>query len=169
VPPPTIVSAVRGAVRDVMTTVPVTKVTTLDEQVDASIVPERLAATLSGWVGVVGVGLAAAGLYGLLAYAVARRTHEIGIRIALGATRRSMWAMVARSALGPVAAGLALGVPIALGGRRLAAGLVQGLPVDRVSPVAVAVLAVLTVALLAAYVPARRAARVDPLVALRHE
>jgi predicted permease len=169
VPATAIVSAVRSAVRDVMRTVPVTKVTTLDEQVDASIVPERLAATLSGWVGVVGMGLAAAGLYGLLAYAVARRTHEIGIRVALGATRRSLRAMVLRSALGSVGAGLALGVPIALGSRRLAAGLMGGLPVDSVSPVAVAVMAVLAVGLVAAYVPARRATRVDPLVALRHE
>ena len=103
--PARVVEQVRRAVRDVLKTVPVAKVTTLAQQVDASIVPERLMAKLSGAFGGLGALLAALGLYGLLAYTVARRTTEIGIRMALGATRRDVTRMVLSSALRLVCAG----------------------------------------------------------------
>jgi ABC-type antimicrobial peptide transport system permease subunit len=150
-------------------TVPVLRVTTLTDQVDASIVPERLIALLSGLFGALGSVLAAIGLYGLLAYTVARRVNEIGIRMALGATRRDVTRMVLGDALGMVCAGLAIGAPIAYRSKNLAANLIQDLPVSSAVPIVFGAVAMIAVALIAAYVPARRAARVDPMEALRHE
>ena len=94
--------------------VTVGKVTTLTEQIDASIVVERLVALLSVAFGAVGALLAAIGLYGLLAYTVSRRTTEIGVRMALGATRGQIISMVFKSALGLVVAGLVIGAPLAV-------------------------------------------------------
>ncbi|MBI3492320.1 MAG: FtsX-like permease family protein [Acidobacteria bacterium] len=147
----------------------VTKVTTLAEQVDASIVPERLIATLAGFFGALGALLAAIGLYGLLAYTVTRRTNEIGIRMALGATAGDVVGDVLKSALALAVTGLIVGLPLAVMSRRIAASLIEGLPPGSVLPIAVAAAAMIAVALLAAYVPARRAARVDPMAALRCE
>ena len=96
-------------VRDVLKTVPVKRVTTLAGQVDSNIVPERLIATLSEFFGALGAVLAGIGLYGLLAYTVARRTNEIGIRMALGATAGSVSRLVLRDVLGMVCAGLVAG------------------------------------------------------------
>ena len=106
-------------VSEVLKTVPVARVTTLAEQVDASIVPERLIATLSGLFGALGSVLTAVGIYGLLAYTVARRINEIGIRMALGATRSDVIRMVLGDALGMVCAGLAIGAPIAYFGQTI--------------------------------------------------
>jgi ABC-type antimicrobial peptide transport system permease subunit len=168
VAPAAVAADVRRAVRDVLKNVPVAKMITLTEQVDASIVPERLIATLSGFFGALGALLAAIGLYGLLAYTVARRTSEIGIRMALGATRGDVTAMVLKSALALVCGGLVLGVPVAIWSRRVAAHLIANLQVDSTSSIGFAVATIVGVALLAAYVPARRAARVQPMEALRH-
>ena len=136
---------------------------------DASIVPERVVAILSGSFGVLGSLLAALGLYGLLAYTVARRTNEIGIRMALGASRGNVARMVLRDALGMVSAGLAIGVPIAFWARSLAASLIEGLPVKSAVPLVFGAVGMIAVGLLASYIPARRATKVDPVVALRHE
>ncbi len=136
---------------------------------DASIVPERLIALLSGLFGALGAALAGIGVYGLLAYTVARRTNEIGIRMALGATRGDVTRMVLKGALGLVCAGLVVGAPIAVWSKRIAASLIENLPVESALPIAFAAAAMMAVALVAAYVPARRAAGVDPMEALRHE
>ena len=169
VAPASITDAVRQTVRDVLKTVPVAKVTTMADQVDASIVPERLIAMLSGLFGILGSLLAAIGLYGLLAYTVARRVNEIGIRMALGATPSDAIRMVLRDALGMVCAGLAIGVPIALWGKRFAASVIEAPPPDSPVTIVLSCAAIIAVALLAVYVPAHRAARVDPMEALRHE
>jgi predicted permease len=161
--------AVRRTVRALLKTVPVVRVSTLDGQVDASIVPERLIATLSGLFGALGSLLVAIGIYGLLAYTVARRIHEIGIRMALGATRGAVSRMVLVEALAMSGAGLGIGVLIAYWGRGLATSLIQDLPVESAFPVAFGAVAMIAITLLAAYVPARRAARVDPMEALRYQ
>jgi predicted permease len=169
VPPAAVAGEARRVLDDVLGNVRVTDATTLAELVDAAIVPERLIATLSGFFGGVAVLLAAIGLYGLLAYTVARRTHEIGVRVALGATGRDVTGMVLMSALRLVCVGLVIGAPVAIWSKRVAAGMVENLPADSLFPIAVAAAGTVVVALLAAFVPASRAARVDPLVALRSE
>jgi ABC-type antimicrobial peptide transport system permease subunit len=124
---------------------------------------------LSGFFGLVGALLAAIGLYGLLAYTVARRTNEIGIRMALGATRGNVIAMVLKSAIALVLAGVIVGLPAAYWGQRLVASMVEHLPAGGLAPMLVGAATLFGVALLAAYVPVRRATRVDPAVALRSE
>ena len=167
--PEAVTPAVRRAVYELLKTIPVAHVTTLSGQVDATIVPERLIALLSSLFGALGSLLAAIGIYGLLAYTVARRINEIGIRMALGATRSHVTRMVLGDALGMVCVGLAIGVPIAMWAKRVAASLIPDLPAKSAVPVAFGAVAMIALALLAAYAPARRAAHVDPMEALRHE
>jgi predicted permease len=159
----------RRIVREVLPAVPVTQMRTLTDVVDASIVPERMIALLSGVFGGVGTLLAAIGIYGLLAYTTARRVHEIGIRMALGATRRSVIGIVLRDALVMAVAGVALGIPIALWARTLAAHVFENLPVNSAVPVGFGAAVMIAVGAIAAYIPARRAAAIEPLAALRHE
>ncbi len=167
--PAAMAGPVRRVIGDSLKTALVTRVRTLSEQVDSNIVPERLITTLSEFFGVLGAALAGIGLYGLLAYSVARRTNEIGVRMALGATTRDVSRLVLGDAIGMLCAGLVLGAFMVLWGRPLAASLVQGLKPESTGPLALAGVAIAAVALLASYVPARRAARVDPMEALRHE
>ena len=165
--PAAVAGELRRIVRETLKTVPVTSVTTMDDLIDASVVPERTIATLSSVFGGRGASLAALGLYGLLAYTVARRTNEIGIRIALGATQSDILRMVLGSALSLVCAGLVIGVPLALLSRRAASRTVTDLPVDAAWPFVLATASMLAVGLAAAYMPARRASRVQPVEALR--
>ena len=179
-PPMSVVDRVRRALREVLPNVPVSKVTTLAEQVDASILPERMIAMLSELFGGGAAVLVAIGLYGLLAYTVTRRIHEIGIRMAIGATSRDVVRMVLTSALALVTAGLLIGVPISLWMKGYATSVLAvlassqaqapiALPVESAAPAILAALAMLLVAIAAAIAPARRAAKVDPMVALRCE
>jgi predicted permease len=167
--PAAVAGDVRRTVRDVLKTVPVTRITTLSDQVDATIVPERLIATLSGLFGALGSLLAAIGLYGLLAYTVARRIPEFGIRLALGATPGNVIRMVLGDAMTMVCAGLLIGTPVTFLTRNLAASLIQELQTSSLAPIAFGVAAMIGLALLAAFLPARRAAGVDPMEALRYE
>jgi predicted permease len=169
VDPESISSDVRRVVRESTQTIPVTRIITLADQIDASIVPERLIASLSGFFAVLGALLAGIGVYGLLAYTVTRRTNEIGIRLALGATSGGVLRMILKEALAIVAAGLILGVPMAIWGRTLAATLIRDVTTDTAASFALGAAAIVAVALVASYVPARRAARVDPMESLRHE
>jgi putative ABC transport system permease protein len=137
--------------------------------VGESLLRERLMATLSGFFGVLALLLASIGLYGLLSYGVASRTNEIGIRMALGARTRDVLALIFREALLLVVIGLGVGMPAVLLLTRFASTLLFGLsPTDPISLV-LAGLLLLVVALVAGYLPARRATKVDPLVALRYE
>ena len=169
VAPAAVVAEVRNTVRDVLKTVPVAKVTTLADQVDASIVPERLIATLSGLFGALGAALAAIGLYGLLAYTVARRINEIGIRIALGAQANNVRWLILRQGLVLIVAGVALGIAGALALTRFISSMLYAVAAtDPLTFIGVAALLTL-VATAACYIPARRATKIDPMVALRHE
>jgi predicted permease len=167
--PEAVAGDVRRLVREVLPTVTVARVTTMTDQVDASMIPERLIAMLSGFFGGLGALLAATGLYGLLAYTVARRTSEIGIRMALGATPRDVLAMVHKSALAMAGAGVALGVPLAFAAERVAVTFVDNMSAGSAIPIAMAAAAAIAVALVAASVPAHRASRVNPIEALRQE
>jgi len=149
--------------------VAVTKVRSLAEQVDASIVRERMLGVLSGVFAALGLVLAGVGLYGVMAYMVASRTSEIGIRVALGARPSRISGMVVREALLLTAAGVVVGIAGALLLSRSLASLLYGLtPYDPLTLWSV-VLVMLLTGLAAAYLPSRRAARLDPTVALRHE
>jgi predicted permease len=169
VDPTAVAGDVRRVLGDVFGASAVGRVTTLEEQVDAAIVPERVIATLSGFLAAAGALLAAIGLYGLLAYTVARRTREIGIRIALGATRGKVMRMVVAEASRLVAVGVVVGAPVALWGKGLAAAMLEHLSPGGLMPLLIAIAAMVAVALVAACIPARRAARVDPVIALRLE
>ncbi len=164
-----VVPEVRGAIREMLKTIPVVRVTTLAAQVDATIVPERLIAALSGLFGALGSTLAAIGIYGLLAYTVTRRTGEIGIRMALGATRAVVIRMVLGEALGVAFGGLAMGILGAYSAKRFAMTWIDGPQPDIAVPIAIGSGAMIALTLAAAYAPARRAASVHPMEALRHE
>src|SRR6202046_2917122 len=167
--PDGVASAARQIEGAVLKDVPIVRIMTMNEQIDSSIVPQRLIAMLSAAFGALGALLAAIGLYGLLAFTVARRTHEIGVRMALGATRSDVMRMVLRDALWTVCAGLALGTPLVFWARSVFASLIRDLPAK--SPVSVVFggAVIIALGLVAAYIPAHRAMRVDPMVALRHE
>ena len=138
-------------------------------QFDESYSEARLFARLSIFFGVIAALLVATGLYGTLAYRVGRRTPEIGVRMALGAQRRQVLWMVLRESLLIGAAGIFVGLPLAVAGAKLMRSMLFGvLPGDFLS-FAGALLSVILVALAASFIPVRRAMRVDPMVALRYE
>jgi predicted permease len=164
-----VIPAVRSAIAEANPNVLVNATSTLTQQVEESTSNQRLIAKLSSFFGVLAAFLVCIGIYGLLSYAVARRTSEIGVRMALGARRSNVLWLILREILVLVAVGIAIGVPLALEGNRLVSKLLYGLsPADPASLfAAIAMLA--AVALLAGYLPARRASRVEPTVALRCE
>lgn len=143
--------------------------TPFNEIVDQSLLSERMVAEISSAFGALALVVAAVGLYGVLAYRVARRTREIGVRMALGASRGGVQWMVLRESLVLLGLGAALGVPLALGGTRFVEAMLYGVTPGDPSTMAIALGVLLLVSLAAAYIPARRAARVDPMVALRCE
>jgi predicted permease len=169
VPPASLAATITNVVHRDHPNVPVRDVRTIEQYIDTMIGRERTFATLSSSFGVLAMLLSAIGLYGMLAYAVSRRTKELGVRLALGASPRRLVRMVLREAVVLVAFGIALGVPLAsaLGGtiRTMLYGIQPG---DWRS-LSVAAIVLVGVATLAAWLPARRAAHVDPLIALRHE
>jgi putative ABC transport system permease protein len=171
--PESVVNALRKEVGVLASNVPLMSPRTLARQVDQSLIQERMVATLSGFFGLLALLLACVGLYGVMSYNVARRTSEIGIRMALGANRSDMIWMVFRESLVLVVLGIAIGVPVALAAGRLAAsqisGLLFGLSVTDARTVGLAMFLLTVVTMLAAGLPARRATKVDPLVALRYE
>lgn len=167
--PATIAADARRVVTEVLGTDAVRRVTTLAAQVDSAVVPERVLALLAGFFGFTAAMLAAIGLYGLLAYTVTRRTKEIGVRIALGASQRDVVRMMLKHAALLVFIGIGLGVPAAFWSKRVAATMVEQLAASSSAPIAVGAVALVAVGLVAAYGPVRRATRIDPIAALRTE
>jgi predicted permease len=160
------------AVRDAMASVNKSaslEFSTLKQQADDSILQEHLMAVLSGFFGGLALLLTAIGLYGVMAYVVTLRTHEIGIRMALGAQRSSILRLVMRDAAIVLVIGVAAGLLGSIWITRLVKGLLFGLTPNDPSTLALAVVALVAVALVATYIPARRAMKVDPMVALRYE
>jgi len=164
-----VISGIRRALRDMDANVPVLRVRMMDEYLNDATFRERLIAYLSSFFGALAVALASIGLYGVLAYAVAQRTREVGIRMALGAQRGDVVRMIVRESLALVLVGLLIGAGAALAFARLTVSMLYGVtPTDPASIVA-AVLIMVAVSLLASAIPARRAAKTDPMVALRCE
>jgi ABC-type antimicrobial peptide transport system permease subunit len=167
--PATLAEAARRAVASIDPAVPLTEFHTQSALIDRLLRTERLLGFVSGVFGMVGLALAAIGLGGLLAYGVARRTSEIGLRMALGAAGGDVVRMVLRDSLWMLGVGIVAGLPCAYAvSRFLRTSLFQLDPLDPAST-ALALGGLTAVALLAASLPARRAARIDPLAALREE
>ena len=164
-----LLAEVRRQVAAVDRNLPVFRVRTLRAQTEQSLVRERLLAMLSSFFGILALVLACLGLYGLMAYAVARRTSEIGVRMALGAQQGHVMWLVLRETLWLALAGIAVGIPMALWAAKFAKALLFGVETTDPWTIVVTVAVLLTVAGIASVLPARRAIRVDPLVALRYE
>jgi putative ABC transport system permease protein len=167
--PRAIAAAAQETIREATSLMAITNVRTLDEQVNASIARERVLSIVSGSFAGLGLLLAAIGLYGVMAYTVARRTSEIGVRIALGAEAGQIGRMVVREALLVTGGGVAVGIVAAFLISRTLATLLFGLtPADPATAAAVTAVMMVT-GLMAAYLPSRRASRIDPTAALRLE
>ena len=169
VDPAALVNTVRETVRRTDPNVPIVSMTTQAEQLEGRIAQEKLFAQANLLFGVLAVALASIGLFGLMSYNVARRTNEIGVRMALGARHRDVVAMVMKESMTMVAAGLAIGVAAAFAAGRLVSTLLFGLAATDPLTIAIATALMTAVAAAAGYLPARRAAAVDPMVALRDE
>lgn len=167
--PQAMVSTIRTSIGQEDSKLPITTVRTLREQVDSTFTQQKLAARLVSFFGGLALLLACVGLYGVVAQGVARRTNEIGVRMALGAQRGNILWMVLRDTLALLLFGLAVGIPAALGASHFISSQLYGLrSTDILSfSLGIAVLAIVTI--LAGYLPARRASKVDPIVALHYE
>jgi ABC-type antimicrobial peptide transport system permease subunit len=146
---------------------PILSVRTVNEQLDRRLMMERLVAELATFFGLVALFMATLGLYGVLSYSMTRRANEIGIRMALGASRMNVTAMVLREALSMVAIGAVIGLPSALALGTLIRTQLYGLTTFDPAAMTTAIAVTLSAAILAGYLPARRASRIDPMVSLR--
>jgi predicted permease len=164
-----IMNGVRAAVRAVDKDLPVFDVRTQSEQIDSTLSRERLFGVLASAFGVLALALASIGIYGLMARGVSRRTNEIGIRIALGAERRDVLLMILREASSLAAVGALIGVVAAAVLTRYIGAMLFGVTPADPATICGAVAAMMLVALLAGWFPARNASRLDPLAAIRHE
>jgi predicted lysophospholipase L1 biosynthesis ABC-type transport system permease subunit len=166
---PAVAGALRKVIAEVAPDLPVLRVATMSEHVAQSLAPQRAVARLAGFFGVLALLLAAVGLYGVMSYSVARRTNEIGLRMALGAPRAQVLGLVMRETARLIAIGVAAGLAGALALTRVAASQLFGVSAHDPATVVAATLAMAAVALAAGFLPARRAADTDPMAALRYE
>jgi ABC-type antimicrobial peptide transport system permease subunit len=167
--PAGVMGAVREAARQIDPNLPLTDVSTQIEQVEKRFAQEKLFAQAYTLFGALALFLASIGLFGLMSYNVSRRTNEIGIRMALGAQRQDVLRLVMRESMILVAIGVATGVGIALASSGLVSTLLFGLPPRDIRSMLLAIGVMVAVSALAGYLPARRASRVDPMVALHYE
>jgi predicted permease len=166
--PDTVLAGVRRQIQELDAHLPIVNVMSLSEALRQSLWATRLAASLLTVLGLVSLMLAVIGIYGVMAYSVSQRTQEIGLRLALGAARRSVFSLVLGQSLRLSLAGVAVGVAVSLGATRLIASLLYGSATDMVTFAAASAI-VVAAALAASFVPARRATHIDPMIALRAE
>lgn len=164
-----VAAAIRQEVHEVDKDLPVSDIVPMSDLIAISVAQPRFRTWLIGSFAAIALVLAAAGIFGVISYSVSRRTHEIGIRIALGASPANVMRLILTESTRLVLIGLAIGIPVALGLGRLLSNLLFGIHVADPTTFTAVALLLFAVATLAAYVPARRATRVDPLIALRHE
>jgi putative ABC transport system permease protein len=164
-----LVTAVREAVRDVDANLPLRKITTQAVQTSETLTEERTFAKLVSFFGALALLLAAIGLYGVIAYSVTQRTHEIGIRMALGARAFDVLKLVVRNGAKLALVGIAIGLAGAFAVTRLMRTLLFGVTATDATTFAAVSILIIVVAVVACYIPARRAANVDPIEALRYE
>jgi putative ABC transport system permease protein len=164
-----VATVIRQEVGKIDKDLPVMDIAQMPDLIDASVAQPRFRTFLLGLFGAMSLVLAATGIFGVISYSVSRRTNEIGIRVALGASRNTILGMVLRETLVLTLVGLALGVPAALVASRLLGQMLFNVSTSDPATLAAVAFTLAIVALLAGYIPARRAMRVDPMVALRHE
>jgi predicted permease len=171
VPPETLATQIESLIHEIVPNVPVTEVKTMNEALQGAngFFFFHLGVQLTSTMGILGLVLAVVGIYSVVSYAAAQRTQEIGIRMAMGATSRDILKMVLRQGIVVVGIGLVVGLAIALAGTRVMSGMFVGTKATDPVTFTVVVLTLTGIALLACWIPAHRATRVDPLVALRYE
>ena len=167
--PDTVLRMVRREINGLNTEVALAEPRTIRQRVDDSIFADRMIATLSGFFGGLALLLAAVGVYGVMAYGVARRTAELGLRMALGAGPAKIGWMVLRDGLVLIAAGLAIGLPLAVAAGRISSSLLYGIRPGDPLALALTVALLLVIGMVSVFVPARRASSIEPVEALRHE
>jgi ABC-type antimicrobial peptide transport system permease subunit len=163
------VSAVRDEVNALDKNLPLFAVKTMSDQIASTLWQQRMAAGLIGIFGLLALVLAAVGLYGVMAHMVAQRTQEIGIRMALGATSTDVLKLVVKEGLALAIAGVIIGIAAAFACTRLMSTVIYGVSATDITTFTTASLLLAAVALAASYIPARRATKVDPMVALKYE
>jgi predicted permease len=168
-PPESITPSLRAAVQRIDRDLPLMDIRTQQQQIDATTQQERVFASLTAGFGLLALALACVGIYGIMAYTVSQRTNEIGIRLALGAERTQVRAMILREASRLTILGVAAGLLAAFGLAQLVKSMLYGLKASDPASFAAAGSLLLAIALLAAWIPALRASRVEPMEALRHE
>jgi len=167
--PGALTAALRQALREVEPALPIVGILTLEEQIGRSLGGDQAVARLTAVFGFLALALAGIGLYGVMAYGVARRTNEIGLRMALGAHRATILGLILRETLLLTAAGIALGLPAALAAAPLAKSQLFGLTASDPPTLAVATMVMILVGAMTGLLPAQRAASLDPMIALRAE
>jgi len=167
--PDGVTSSIRAAVKDVAANLPPVTTETMDQQLADSLATDRMITELSGAFGALAIILVCIGLYGIMAYAVSSRTNEIGSRMALGAQRQNVLWLILRESLLLVCVGVVIGVPVVFAVGKWISSLLFGVKAADPLAIALAVVLMFLIGIVACYVPARRAMRVDPIVALRYE